>query len=174
MRRINIEKKVGVIMRKCAKNESKALESKDKGLAKYWKEVSEKAQIALDSQYNVPFDIEISIEWKKSRTWGAIPKGKMWSDVAYTESRSVTGCGYDKLSACVAELLNQSNRLRARMIQKGRKNLGYGAGSGSAMLIPYFEGGVGVSCFRTIIEQLGGKWTHKSTDGSDWISIEFK
>jgi len=75
-------------------------------------------------------------------------------------SGSIGGCGYDKLSTAVAECLNQVNAvLRPLYLMKdkhtGKKNheyLGYGSGYG---ILPNFEGGVGVSCYPRIFENVG-------------------
>ena len=51
--------------------------------------------------------VDISVEWKKSRTWGANPSVVVrTSDGVYYGAAS--GCGYDKESAAIAEALNQS------------------------------------------------------------------
>ena len=60
-------------------------------------------------------DIKISIEWKKSATWGANPHGEAWlsfidkdghRNSKYVTFGGVSGCGYDKLSTAVAGCLN--------------------------------------------------------------------
>lgn len=173
MRTVKIEKKVDVIIRSIEKSMLEGKRDKwSKQTMQSFKENIKFLEEVKASDYNRPFEIEIAIEWKRSRTWGSNPTGKMWgADCGFIEGRSIGGCGYDKQSTCVAQLLNKDRRLRARMIAKGRKKLPYGAGYGK---LPYFEGGVGIECHRRIIEMLGGKWIHKSTNNSDWISISFK
>ncbi len=112
---------------------------------------------------------KISVEWKNSRMWGANPKAELWAqfinakgehDSVYVVSGSIGGCGYDKLSTAVAEVLNQVNAVLKPLYQLKDQNptakngelLGYGSGYG---ILPSFEGGVGVSCYPRIFEKIG-------------------
>ena len=112
--------------------------------------------------------ISISVEWTKSRTWGMCPKADIrvcfddnTCDI-YNSSR-ITGCGYDKESTAIAEALNQCNELLhalyslkdANINKQNRDLFGYGSGYG---INPYFEGGVGVSCYPAIFKSIGLKW----------------
>jgi hypothetical protein len=110
--------------------------------------------------------ISISVEWKKSRIWGMNPTAEVTvttvSGLWFHAEGHAIGCGYDKESAAVAEALNalpQALKLlydaKERSIRKNGLNneysnaryIEYGAGYGA---LPYFEGGVGYSCFRKI------------------------
>lgn len=111
-------------------------------------------------------DIKISVEWKKSAMWGANPTaeaefiGKNFYE--FKKSGSISGCGYDKESTAIAEALNQCNALLNKMYAIKEANpkktnnelFGYGSGHG---LMPYFEGGVGISCYYRIFEKIGLK-----------------
>lgn len=105
---------------------------------------------------------EISVEWTRSRTWGNCPRVKVWTNNG-DYSGYASGCGYDKESTAIADALNGAPEfLKALYTAKekrpsleGSKALGYGAGYS---LIPYLEGGVGVSCFRRIFETIGYTW----------------
>ena len=75
-------------------------------------------------------EIEINIEWNKSRTWGYCPRatayyttftGKYGKVSAYA-----TGCGYDKASQVVADCLNQIGRGMIWARRKTRKPIPYG------------------------------------------------
>ena len=143
----------------------------------------------LDRIANAP-DVayfDISVEWKRSATWGHNPTATAYirtSDKGReTYTGHASGCGYDKGSAAVAEALNQSDSVLKiiytaaenaleegkRPLVKGyalgcaswRDILGYGSGYGA---FPYFEGGVGVSCFWHILE-LCGFWTRSNESG---------
>ena len=106
--------------------------------------------------------INISVEWHKSRTWGNCPRVEVRTNDGYYTG-SASGCGYDKESAAVAQALNQSASVLKALYDMKEQNiekhshdvLGYGSGYG---IRPYFEGGVGISCFRSIFERLGYKW----------------
>jgi len=115
-------------------------------------------------------EIKITVEWAKSKMWGLNPTAEVWvsfkdakgnTDCEYFKSRYVSGCGYDKLSTAIAEALNQSDVLKANLYKSANKNksnrdiFGYGSGYG---VLPYFEGGVGVSCYPSIFKAIGLKW----------------
>ena len=125
--------------------------------------------------------ITISVEWKKSSVWGYNPNAevtikKIDKDGCFSYDRYygyASGCGYDKLSAAIADALNHDFDLFAylcevkeRAIRKGhkptatwnesnREYIHYGAGYGA---LPYFEGGVGSSLFG-VLEKCGFKCT---------------
>lgn len=119
----------------------------------------------------------ITVEWVKSRTWGANPTATVrysyktpegLINYGNVESRSVGGCGFDKLSTAIAEALNQINEvLKPMYTAKNRKPnlsshelLGYGSGYG---ILPSLQGGVGVSCYPQIFEKLGFKFRSVSS-----------
>lgn len=131
--------------------------------------------------------VEILVEWKKSRTWGMNPSttirvyvdGQAWPEGVYYGYAS--GCGYDKLSASVSEALNQSPAIMRVLYEKAdtlsehsndiyRHEIGYGCGYN---VLPSFEGGVGISCFQSIFENLGYIWrTGISSNSVDTFTIQ--
>lgn len=132
--------------------------------ARAWKEIDEQERKQLEklrTAENAP-DLKyiyISVEWTKSRTWGAIPHAEIRTNNGiYTGTAS--GCGYDKESAAIAEALNQSPEIMKLLYNIKEKHpakahrelFGYGSGYG---ILPYFEGGVGVSCFESILNKCG-------------------
>jgi len=120
--------------------------------------------------------ITINVEWKRSRTWGSNPTAESRNDdfnhnrKHYT-SGSIGGCGYDKHSTAIAKVLNQSNGLLKAMYKLKNNNMdksnhdlfGYGSGYG---LLPYIEGGVGVSCYPDIMESIGFNFENISSGKS--------
>lgn len=125
----------------------------------------------IESVFNTTKEIEtisISVEWKKSKTWGNNPTAtvninfKDYTRAVYIGKAS--GCGYDKESAAIAEALNQCNELKKLLYVVKNENaeaknqdiFGYGAGYGN---LPYFEGGVGVSCYNSIFDKIGFKFS---------------
>lgn len=132
--------------------------------------------------------ISISVDWVRSRTWGNNPHAEARTN-AGTFSGTASGCGYDKESAAIADALNQCDSvlkalytlkeegLRAGLSDKsktaacGRSNgniCGYGAGYGA---IPYFEGGVGASCFWSILKKCGFSTSCHHGKHSDFYSV---
>lgn len=107
--------------------------------------------------------LEIEIEWTKSRTWGYCPTASArWLTAAGWGSCSnmahASGWGYDKASTVIADICNKllSGMLYSR--RRARKHP-YGVNLKNGFF-PYFEGGVGVSCYYSIAEFLGGKLEH--------------
>jgi hypothetical protein len=117
-------------------------------------------------------EVKISVEWKRSNTWGSNPKGEAWVSFIdkdgnrnshYITTESIGGCGYDKLSTAVAQCLNQFNEVLKVLYtekdkhidQKNHDLLGYGSGYG---ILPNVEGGVGVSCYPRMFEKVGFKF----------------
>lgn len=115
--------------------------------------------------------LSVSVEWKRSSTWGHNPTATARTDDG-TFSGYASGCGYDKESAAVGEALNKSPavmRVLYQAAEQAMENgesfktlssgcvswgdvLGYGSGYAT---LPYFEGGVGVSCFWSILQKCG-------------------
>lgn len=113
--------------------------------------------------------VKISVEWKRSAMWGSNPNAECWAsfinkdgnrDSVYIQSGSIGGCGYDKLSTAVAKCLSQVDAVLKPLYELKNENIdaknndliGYGAGYG---ILPYIEGGVGVSCYDRIFKKIG-------------------
>jgi hypothetical protein len=158
------------------------------------KEIEKKtaAKLAkLDRVANAPdlIFISVSVEWVRSRTWGHNPHVEVRTNTG-TYTGTASGCGYDKESAAIADAFNKcdsilkalyqlkENGLRAGKTDEsktascGRSNgdiCGYGAGYGA---IPYFEGGVGASCFWSILKNCGFSTSCHYAKHSNFYSIE--
>ena len=135
----------------------------------------------LETYENAPTlkSVTISVEWKRSRTWGANPTATAtYYNGRYGQTTgTASGCGYDKESAAVADALNKipsamkalceckENAIKAGKQARAEWNdsnadvIAYGAGYGA---IPYFEGGVGMSSTRKVLEAAGYKCTHET------------
>lgn len=108
--------------------------------------------------------ITVTVEWTRSRTWGWNPTAYVFTCYVGETTGTASGCGYDKQSAAIAEAFNKNNcilkilyELKEKALQENknitsRDACGYGAGYGA---LPYFEGGVGVSCFEHILNKAG-------------------
>ena len=122
--------------------------------------------------------VSICVEWKKSRVWGYNPTATALIEWVTPEGFTrwgryyghASGCGYDKRSAAVADALNQcdavlnimysyANKHYNKDIRTGGRAICYGLGYSSR---PYFEGGVGVSCFRKAFELCGFEWVENT------------
>lgn len=122
--------------------------------------------------------MRISVEWKKSAMWGSNPRAEGADGWGHYESGSIGGCGYDKGSTAVANVMNQSNGFLKALYLHAEKNQGvplrelFGYGSGYGIL-PRIEGGVGVSCYPAICAAVGLKFeTSASGKSYDAYRIE--
>ena len=131
----------------------------------------------------------VSVDWVRSRTWGHNPQvGVRTNTGTYTGTAS--GCGYDKESAAIAEAFNKCDsilkalyKLKEDGLRAGKTDAsetdctgvdnrgicGYGSGYS---VLPYFEGGVGASCFWSILKDCGYKTSAHHTKHSDFYIIE--
>ena len=135
------------------------------------KEANEKVQI-----------INISINWVRNSTWGYNPHATVTTNLGTITEGKVSGCGYDKESAAIAEALDKNNDIlkllyiakNKKMTFKNNNNhelLGYGSGYGA---LPYFEGGVGSGSLMDIFKNLGYNVQEYHTDNSDFYTITKK
>ena len=120
--------------------------------------------------------ININVEWKTNRTWGANPKAEVRvnykdNSCEYFHSGSISGCGYDKESTAIAEALNQSHSVLKMLYNAKNKNIdksngdifSYGIGGHET---PRFSGGVGTNCYYRVFEKLGFKMEKVSSGKS--------
>lgn len=104
--------------------------------------------------------LEVRIIHCESRIWGYVPKAYytvVFDDNTSSDgkSSSQTGCGYDKISSALAEVFNDVAKGMAYRKRK-KKEKPYGIGKDLNNL-PYFQGGIGESCYFKIARFLGLK-----------------
>jgi len=102
-------------------------------------------------------EIEITINWNKSLTWGYTPRAE-YSAVNADGTRitgvfTCSGCGYDKESTVVAKIFNACCSGMLWRKRNSKKKAPYGIRFG---WMPVFEGGVGMSCYYSISAFIGG------------------
>ena len=154
---------------------AKAVELATKRAAKEIEKDTAAKLAQLEAAATAPrFDsVSISVTWAKSRTWGANPTAEVLNLGDRRTVGHASGCGYDKESAAIAEALNQNPAALRVLYELGESALaqgdsprsktactgyhwggciGYGAGYS---VLPYFEGGVGSSCFWSIFQKAG-------------------
>lgn len=106
----------------------------------------------------------ISVEWKKSNTWGYNPTAEVciYSENGYEFlTGKASGCGYDKESAAIASALNQSNAIIKMLFDADKKdpdNKVYGYRNAKDGFFPHISGGVGVLCYPKDFALFGLKW----------------
>jgi hypothetical protein len=118
---------------------------------------------------SMPEFIDVTVEWKKSRTWGANPRAEVRTGENFYESRSIGGCGYDKESTATAECFNKDAGIKKAALVAMYKNAHlpknrryiYGVNFFYCHA-PYFEGGCGFSCHRHVLELAGYKLVNQN------------
>ena len=136
----------------------------------------------VENQPNVE-QLIITIDWYDNRTWGKCPKASYRVRLANGRSMSeenaasAKGCGYDKESTVVASIFNMFCKGMAYKKLKtaaGKKSKPYGVYS-SEWSGCYFDGGIGMSCYREIAQWLGGKMEETAhTRNADVYTFTFK
>jgi len=118
--------------------------------------------------------VKISVEWKRNATWGNNPRATI--EVFTTNRRyefigTASGCGYDKESASVASAFNDSPQLLKLLYDALETDKKKPYGVRDSETGAYYEGGVGMSCYRNIAEYLGFNLTEahgKTFDFYQW------
>lgn len=163
-------------------------------LARKQAKEAEKELIRINAEKNQKpvKSIDITIEWKKSRNWGANPHLTAdihYKDGTYAEIKATaSGCGYDKESTVIADVFNAC--LKYKLWKKGITTPNKG-GNGTisernGVKTPYgihcysdnrphFGGGIGTNCYYDITKFLGGKMQRTANGKSfDAYKVTFK
>lgn len=127
---------------------------------------------ALKNQREIQ-ELTITVEWKKSNTWGMNPHASV--NVVYKagqerytrdEGFKASGCGYDKESTVIAEIFNKYLRYKlfkldltkayhGSLDNRATQTLPYGIAN-YPNCTPHYAGGVGTSCYYDISKAIGG------------------
>jgi hypothetical protein len=127
------------------------------------------ARITSERNQKPVKEMTISITWAKSRMWGYNPLAN--ARVQYKDgtcsnfTAKCSGSGYDKESTVVAEIFNDTLRYKLWAISEDQSKA-----DGDSEKRPYgvritedyrsFSGGIGMSCYPSIAEYIGGKLDH--------------
>lgn len=132
---------------------------------------SEKAsdEIKTVCAASMPEFIDVTVEWKKNRTWGANPRAEVRTGANYNVSGSIGGCGYDKESTATAECFNKDAGIKKAALVAMYKNAHLPKNRRHINGVnffhchaPYFEGGCGFSCHRHVLELAGYKLVNQN------------
>lgn len=100
---------------------------------------------------------DIVVTWAKNRTWGMNPTAEVMTGTVRTTG-TASGCGYDKESAAIAEAFNRHPSVMRALYEHAEKGGLFAYSVYQTACVPWFDGGCGVSCFRSVFEGLGYKW----------------
>lgn len=99
--------------------------------------------------------LKITIEWKRSQTWGYNPTAtlEVWNEIGFERvyTAKVYGCGYCKESAVMADVLNQSLSLKKLLLNASNENKTTYGMRGER----FSGGGVGVSSLQNAFHVCG-------------------
>lgn len=114
-------------------------------------------KIARAEAAAVAQSVDISVEWSRSRTWGWNPHATVrgWARVT---TDSASGCGYDKESAAIAGAMNANPEIMRILYDHAEKGEAFPYSVITFAGLPSFDGGCGVSCFRSVFEACGYEW----------------
>lgn len=152
--------------------ETKPQDAKTEARRKAKAEAKTLARITAETNQKPVKSITLTIEWKKSRTWGANPHCEAavyFHDGSFERSPvfKCSGCGYDKTSTVIAEAFN--HYLSYKLWAMTAAQIKGGHGSGDSGKAPYgicnyspeyrhYAGGIGADCYQAISEYIGGTW----------------
>ena len=132
----------------------------------------------LNVTQNRPETITIITEWRKN-VWGWCPTVTVFFNNIKVGKEYAGGSGYDKESAALGAVLNKQpgilhllyaakeSAINNYTFESNKTTLGYGSGYD---VLPAFEGGVGVSCHLSILEDVGYKVT-SSLETHNTVSV---
>ena len=151
--KIDMEKYKKCAITKMQKEFKKSLDKKIKEVEK------------VENNHKIFDTLYIQVQCKKTN-FGYQYKATLSDTIEKIEGKYTGGWGYDKLSSAISEVLNEYLPLKEllynykekylfenKLIQADNRNIfGYGSGYG---ILPYFEGGVGVSSYYKIFNTIG-------------------
>jgi hypothetical protein len=120
------------------------------------KEAKRLAKIEAERNQKPIKSLYLSIEWKKSRTWGANPhleaRAEHYDGTQSHFTCTASGCGYDKESQVIADAFNDLLKYKLYQLD-ATKEQPYGLRCGD---YKGYSGGIGVDCYYKISEAIGG------------------
>lgn len=131
-----------------AKMEKKKAREEAKNTAKRLEKLAQAEQITTAKYIN------ISVEWVRSRTWGANPHATVTGEKVRTFG-TASGCGYDKQSAAIASAFNENPEILKIIYDHAEAGQPFPYSVNTFAGVPYFDGGYGVSCFESVFKSCG-------------------
>lgn len=121
-------------------------------------------------------ELEIYIYWGDRNAFAQIRATNKSGDTVFESGYTVSGYGYDKISTIVSNVCNNTlSGMLFRKLNNKRKRTNLPYGIGTHAFFPYFQGGIGLSCYYSIFEFLGGKMEHVvDRSDYDYIRVTFK
>lgn len=114
-------------------------------------------KLATAAEYERPRSVSIGVEWHRSRVWGYNPAAtvRAWHRAT---TGTASGCGYDKRSAAIADAFNNNPEIMRILYDHAEKGGSFPYSVHVFAGLPVFDGGCGVSCFRSVFAACGYTW----------------
>lgn len=114
-------------------------------------------KLARAEYASLPRSVSVSVEWHKSAMWGYNPAAQVraWNTVT---TGTASGCGYDKQSAAIADAFNNNPEIMRILYEHAEKGGSFPYSVHVFAGVPVFDGGCGVSCFRSVFAACGYTW----------------
>lgn len=105
-----------------------------------------------------PDVIRVTVEWRRSRTWGLNPLVTVSAGDCVTDGKA-SGCGYDKESAAVASAMNKNLSILRVWYDHAERGgqFAYSMFGTERGMLPCMDGGCGMSSVIEVFEKLGYK-----------------
>ena len=103
---------------------------------------------------HLPENVNISVEFSSSRTWGYIPHAIVTGYQRRTMAKA-SGCGYDKESAAIAYAFNDNPEVMKILYNHAEQGEKFPYSVHTFAGVPCFDGGCGVSCFYSVFDACG-------------------
>lgn len=103
---------------------------------------------------HLPESVNISVEFVRSRVWGYNPHATVTGYQRRTTG-TATGCGYDKESAAIAGAFNDNPEIMKILYNHAEQGEAFPYSVHTFAGVPSFDGGCGVSCFRSVFAACG-------------------
>lgn len=114
-------------------------------------------KLATAAEYERPRSVSIGVEWHRSRVWGYNPAAtvRAWHRAT---TGTASGCGYDKESSAIASAMNNNPEIMRILYEHAEKGGSFPYSVHVFAGVPVFDGGCGVSCFRSVFAACGYTW----------------
>lgn len=146
----------------------------ERGVKGYLERINEKYRIKAEKE-DVK-ELEIYIYWGDRNALTQIKVTNKSGDTVFKSGYGVSGGNYDKISTIVANICNDTlSGMLFRKLNNKRKRTDIPYGIGTHAFFPYFQSGIGLSCYYSVFEFLGGKMEHVvDRPDYDYIRVTFK
>lgn len=136
---------------------------------------SDVVKIEQAEEAEMPDLITVSVEWTRSKTWGANPTATVRAGGFSTYGKA-SGCGYDKESAAVASAMNKNPSVLKVWYENADAGgrFRYSVSGIERGYLPCMDGGCGMDATIAVFEALGYKCEQQHGKHFDYYTFSRK